>query len=99
MGNVQAGPSKCAQNLLSHNVSQLISWPAVIRIRDLDNMQCLIKTGRRLPPFRSIEGEDRVNRHVSDRGSMSVPRIQPCPATARDSRQIRMSARADHVGQ
>jgi hypothetical protein len=41
-------------------------------------MQCLIKLGRRLPPFRGMEGEDRVNCHVSDRGRMSVPRIESC---------------------
>lgn len=32
-----------------------------------------------MPPFHGIESEDRVNCHVCDRRSMSVPRIEPCP--------------------
>jgi hypothetical protein len=41
-------------------------------------MQRLIKICRGLPPFGGVEGEDRVDGHVRDRGGMGVPWIEPC---------------------
>lgn len=50
---------------------------ALIWVSNLDNMQRLIEARRGLSPFRGVESEDRVERYVSHRGGMGVPRIQP----------------------
>ncbi len=51
---------------------------ALIWVGDFDDMKRLIKIGGGLLPFSSVEGEDRIDCHIRDRGSMSVPRIQTC---------------------
>jgi hypothetical protein len=51
-----------------YGIRILYSGLALIRVGDFDDMRGLIKISGGLAPFSGVEGEDRVDGHIRDRG-------------------------------
>jgi hypothetical protein len=61
----------------------------LIRVGDLDDVQWVIQICGMLTPLRRLQGDDRADRRVGDRGYMSIPRVGFCPGDDRGGPDLR----------
>ena len=53
----------------------------ITRVGDLDDVQRVIEIRRGVFPLRGIQGKDRADRHVRNRGDVRIPGIKTVRAT------------------